>query len=1549
MAKKKINKNLVAFLTVMGILLSVTIVAVITVQGSQKDPVKTAEIAAQHENSGDMERAIEYYLRAYEASRRKGEPDVKYYLEASRCAYTMGNLGLSLNLLSRANTQAPADKSVLTAIVERLWELRKLGYEMNNDARDSAEKLINLAPDDILANLTSAVSLQALSATDPSLRTLAEERMKKVVELAPDDPRVVAARAGKLMFDAAQIVRGATGRPSRDDENRFNALREEALRVVEAGIAKNPGSAELVSEYAQMLVNLDRMDDAVKVIEDGVKAAPANAEMHANLGRFLTMYIAISEARGRKLTQAQRSEMLARAEAGSQKARELEPAMHEVYSDLARAKLLDRDPDADSDAAAAERYRAAIEVYEDGIKSTVGQKSVRALTAQRGRLGLLTMAFDSAREMLRIAPDDAGRKWAEEKCRKFAAEVKSQFGEEAISFTLQAQVAQIDRDPRRAIQMYIEAERASRNVTALNRDANVNLALLYHSIGELGAAAKYLKAAQALYDRDRGEPPLELRIIEADLLLRNNEAQRALDLTDNLLQREQYRNDPRLQRVRAAVLAAMGRTAEASQIAAGASDDDVDNILLRARLAVVQQDLDTASSAFEEALSQEPERSDAVRQYVALMIGGNRQEAARAFLTKAASKVRDADVQRLYAGLDILLSTPDPEERNRKLLEAIEKIPDEVTRNVELTAYYTSLNQFDKAAAALDQVEKARPQDRAVLEQQLGLALNRKAFDRAGQYVTKLANINADGAGGATYRGQLALARGDAATAVREFRAALQKLPGDSRLLVLLAAAQMDSSPRDAIASLTEAVASNPRSLPALKMLHELHSRQGERDLARGYLERAVTIGPRDPYVQKHAESLAEEQDPQAGIARREELRRQTPDDVDNLLRLCELYMRIENRQRAVEVVNAAQALKPDSLDVVQLACALYRSEADRPEGERVVRGFINAVKEETKVFGHILLARYYMLIGAQSDAIALLESLPRLCDELISDSAVRHMWLLESATELAERYADTRNPDLAVDAMKKAVAMLRPEDRPDTRQRIRGRLLELMARSPKHVTQIEPDLAAYLKDYPRDFRGLQVKAQMQIARGEFEPARSTLNDLMLLRPGDALTLSTRGLVNNRLKLYAQALKDLQEARALTTPVPPQQMSELGRVVRLRLATLYEQDDNQIELAIATHREIVDGPPINHAAAANLIRLYKLYRKPEDADKLIAEYEQREPADPFWPMQLGRLQLDRNAPAAAALQFQRAFDLSKKSDRSALSNLIYSRAKAGQGADAVRLFESAAPELLSAGVRIAGAWAYDAVRDTAKANAALEDAVLDSAQKGLADLIQTAQIAAELRPWTEIAAICGKVQAAPGAQSQEIATRLRTVRALAMINTPDAGAVPEVLAPIIRDTQPGSDEWIRAKLVTAQGYMTTKNNVAAVSAYEDILRYVPGHVESLNNLAYFKAEGGDLAEAEKYAERLASMEVNDPNVLDTIGYVYAKKGRNRDAETWYREALRLDAQNLPARLHLGELLASEGKADDARSTLERAIRDADKQGDAQSKRAAEELLRKIGR
>ena len=90
---------------------------------------------------------------------------------------------------------------------------------------------------------------------------------------------------------------------------------------------------------------------------------------------------------------------------------------------------------------------------------------------------------------------------------------------------------------------------------------------------------------------------------------------------------------------------------------------------------------------------------------------------------------------------------------------------------------------------------------------------------------------------------------------------------------------------------------------------------------------------------------------------------------------------------------------------------------------------------------------------------------------------------------------------------------------------------------------------------------------------------------------------------------------------------------------------------------------------------------------------------------------------------------------------------------------------------------------------------------------------------------------------------------------------------------------------------------------AAAAAYERSLERDPGHVVTLNTLAYAKAFAGDLDGARRVLARYAEVSPGDANVQDTLGDVHFQLGRFAEAEKYYVEAHRLN----PAMLGGGDL------------------------------------------
>jgi tetratricopeptide (TPR) repeat protein len=128
--------------------------------------------------------------------------------------------------------------------------------------------------------------------------------------------------------------------------------------------------------------------------------------------------------------------------------------------------------------------------------------------------------------------------------------------------------------------------------------------------------------------------------------------------------------------------------------------------------------------------------------------------------------------------------------------------------------------------------------------------------------------------------------------------------------------------------------------------------------------------------------------------------------------------------------------------------------------------------------------------------------------------------------------------------------------------------------------------------------------------------------------------------------------------------------------------------------------------------------------------------------------------------------------------------------------------------------------------------------------------------------------------------------------------------------------------------------------------YERALRVEPDNGVALNNLAYIKAEeGSDLDQALAYAQRAKQRYPQEPNISDTLGWIYIKKNLADDAIRVYRDLLAKYPDNPTFRYHLAMALFQRGDRVTAKREGEQAL-----QGSQSKEEQAKirDLLTKIG-
>jgi tetratricopeptide (TPR) repeat protein len=127
-------------------------------------------------------------------------------------------------------------------------------------------------------------------------------------------------------------------------------------------------------------------------------------------------------------------------------------------------------------------------------------------------------------------------------------------------------------------------------------------------------------------------------------------------------------------------------------------------------------------------------------------------------------------------------------------------------------------------------------------------------------------------------------------------------------------------------------------------------------------------------------------------------------------------------------------------------------------------------------------------------------------------------------------------------------------------------------------------------------------------------------------------------------------------------------------------------------------------------------------------------------------------------------------------------------------------------------------------------------------------------------------------------------------------------------------------------LKIASIYQATNQRAQLRAAYEAVLQIQPDNVVALNNMAYFLADGDlDLDLALTYAQKAKQQKPDDPDVTDTLGWVYIKKNLSDDAIRIFQELLVRQPANVTWRYHLATALAQKGDKAQAKKEIEIAM------------------------
>ncbi len=235
------------------------------------------------------------------------------------------------------------------------------------------------------------------------------------------------------------------------------------------------------------------------------------------------------------------------------------------------------------------------------------------------------------------------------------------------------------------------------------------------------------------------------------------------------------------------------------------------------------------------------------------------------------------------------------------------------------------------------------------------------------------------------------------------------------------------------------------------------------------------------------------------------------------------------------------------------------------------------------------------------------------------------------------------------------------------------------------------------------------------------------------------------------------------------------------------------------------------------------------------------------------------------------------------------------------------------------------------------------DAALAAVRAGLGEKPNSPQLAVEL----------AEVQRAQGKGAEAVTFLERTVedqdfRPELVEALADAyegvGRLPDaivLLQRVLKD-QPDAN---RLRFVLGAKLQRSGDFDAAVSTMRELIRADPRNAEALNFIGYEFAERGiRLPEAEKLVELALSIDPRNGLIADSLGWVYFKEGKTRQAIELLQSARRL-APDMPVIAeHLGDVYVASGETDLAMDSYRLAI---EALGDSPDPEIASSLRRKV--
>ena len=623
-----------------------------------------------------------------------------------------------------------------------------------------------------------------------------------------------------------------------------------------------------------------------------------------------------------------------------------------------------------------------------------------------------------------------------------------------------------------------------------------------------------------------------------------------------------------------------------------------------------------------------------------------------------------------------------------------------------------------------------------------------------------------------------------------------------------------------------------------------------------------------------------------------ERLFRRNPKSFDGLRFSGELALIRNQIDNAIEKFDQANQAKPYQPDVaLELVQTLFVARQDQ-RAESIARDLVAHQKTCGRMYD--LLYIHYLRSNRAADAEDILK-------QKVTNNPSDGGYLLQLAFHY---YSAGRKPDME-DAIARLLSdrktfpdarlqlgdfFVRLGDFPRALEQFQGgksenatlrracdkKIVELLATEGK-ISDASALLAGLLKEDPKDPEAVGLHATLLLQRSGKNQAKAALAELQPLArkiPDNKLVHYNLGrayMATGDPSSLAQAAIQFEQALKLDPSYIPAMLSAA------ELAFLRGDNTAALESAEAALRK----DPVNSDARLDRAHAWMNTGRRAEAREELSLILQVHPRSVEARYQLARLDFtERRFPAAEA-GFRAAFDTGDARGFDGIVESKIQQALWDQAVEFIRGVLSRAPDRLD----------YAA----ALANISFQAGRFDQAAAEYRSLVARQPKAAAL--YIRL----GESEAQLG-HADTAAQAFRHAAQLA-----PADPAPPLDLAVLLDRQGKADD--------------------ARRAYEDALKIQPDNATALNNLAFLDADNGaNLDQALGYAQRARDKRPQDPDVLDTLGFIYIQKNLNAEGLRILRDLVTQNPVNATYRFHLALALYQTGDRPAARKNLEAALR-----------------------